>query len=137
MDLVPGGVDDDELLRMVADADKVGIDVPLGWPVGFIQAITAHRDGELWPEITLGGLRFRLTDLHVQRQTGRWPLSVSSDRTRARTGADPFAVQLAFLGLASFEYESGLSVKGVCDANSLPAAASAAAQPDTYLVGEV
>jgi hypothetical protein len=64
---------------------KVGIDDPFGWPVPFLDALAAHRDGPLWPlpieESTLD-LRYRETDKVVQRltSTGRRPLSISADR---------------------------------------------------------
>jgi hypothetical protein len=64
---------------------KVGIDDPFGWPVPFHDALTAHRDGPTWPlrpgDPTVD-LRYRETD-KVARSvtpTGRWPLSVTSDR---------------------------------------------------------
>ena len=78
--LVLDGVDDEKFLRLLGEADKVGVDVPFGWPERFIEAITANRGGGLWPDGTTLGLRFRVTDLYVQEQTGSWPLSVSSDR---------------------------------------------------------
>jgi hypothetical protein len=30
------------------EVTKVGIDDPLGWPVPFLDALAAHRDGPLW-----------------------------------------------------------------------------------------
>lgn len=35
---VSSGIDDDALVHMLGDADKVGIDVPLGWPEHFVDA---------------------------------------------------------------------------------------------------
>jgi hypothetical protein len=63
---------------------KVGIDDPFGWPIPFLDALAAHRDGPTWPlqpgDSTVT-LRYRETDRVVQSVTpsGRWPLSVSSD----------------------------------------------------------
>jgi hypothetical protein len=74
------GVDDNLLREFAAESDKTGIDVPFGWPDAFVEAITAHREGGPWPDTALHQLRFRRTDLHVQRETGKWPLSVSTDR---------------------------------------------------------
>jgi predicted nuclease with RNAse H fold len=62
------------------DADKIGIDVPFGWPQAFTTAITAHNQRHLWPSATSLELRYRRTDLYVQSATFKWPLSVSSDR---------------------------------------------------------
>jgi hypothetical protein len=64
---------------------KVGIDDPFGWPVPFLDALAAHRDGPVWPlaiEEPTGDLRYRETDKVVAglTSTGRRPLSVSADR---------------------------------------------------------
>lgn len=74
------GVDDDRLLQLADAADKIAIDVPFGWPDAFVEAVTAHRDRRPWPKNETISLRFRRTDLHVWEQTGRWPLSVSTDK---------------------------------------------------------
>lgn len=76
---------DDQLVEAVAAADLTGIDVPLGWPDAFVDAMVAHRDGGGWPTVTVEPpadrqpLRFRLTDL-VAQQGGANPLSVSTER---------------------------------------------------------
>jgi hypothetical protein len=67
------------------EVTKVGIDDPFGWPVAFLDALAAHRLGPVWPgpaEARPVDLRYRETDKVVQARTstGRWPLSVSSDR---------------------------------------------------------
>jgi len=61
-------------------ADKVGVDVPFGWPEAFVSALTAHRQRLAWPDATSLALRYRRTDLYIQAATSKWPLSVSSDR---------------------------------------------------------
>jgi predicted nuclease with RNAse H fold len=61
-------------------ADKVGIDVPFGWPQTFVSAVTAYHNYHMWPSATSLALRYRRTDLYVQNATLKWPLSVSSDR---------------------------------------------------------
>jgi hypothetical protein len=38
-------------------ADKVRIDVPLGWPQTFVTAVTAHNNYHVWPSVT--GLALR------------------------------------------------------------------------------
>jgi hypothetical protein len=42
---------DDRLRSILVEdpVDKVGIDVPLGWPAAFVSAIGAHNAGKLWP----------------------------------------------------------------------------------------
>ena len=37
--LLPGGVDDPTALGLMSESDKVGLDVPLGWPAGFVTAV--------------------------------------------------------------------------------------------------
>lgn len=74
------GVDDARLRELAADVDRVGLDVPFGWPDGFVEAITMHKTFQGWPLEDVRSLRFRRTDLFVQQATGRWPLSVSTDR---------------------------------------------------------
>lgn len=68
------------LLEHASAVDRVGVDVPLGWPAAFVAAITAHHSGERWPGAPLTALRFRETDLFVYAQSKHWPLSVSSEK---------------------------------------------------------
>jgi Protein of unknown function (DUF429) len=62
------------------DADRVGVDVPFGWPEAFVHAILSHHSGRSWPAVPLTALRFRETDRFVRDQVGQWPLSVSSEK---------------------------------------------------------
>lgn len=78
--LVEVGVNDERLLALAADADKVGIDVPFGWPQAFVGALVCHQRGDDWPDATFQELCFRETDRFVRQGTGKWPLSVSTDR---------------------------------------------------------
>ncbi len=75
------GASDPELRELIEVSDKVGIDVPLGWPSMFVEAISAHHSRRPWPDVREHDqrLRYRATDLVVQEQTKRWPLSVSTD----------------------------------------------------------
>jgi predicted nuclease with RNAse H fold len=79
------GLDDQVLIAKTHDADKVGIDCPFGWPIQFSKFINSHQDLEN-QELIEGGmdfrreLSFRETDREIKRLTGRWPLSVSTDR---------------------------------------------------------
>ena len=80
------GADDDALIAAIREADKVGIDVPFGWPVEFVRAVAAYNETGVWPETAANPttspkqLQFRETDRFVRQHTGWWPLSVSSDR---------------------------------------------------------
>jgi predicted nuclease with RNAse H fold len=77
---------DDALLAAVSAADKVGIDVPFGWPTDFVAGIAEYTHTGIWPSgiaqptTAPKYLQFRETDRFVHEKTRRWPLSVSSDR---------------------------------------------------------
>jgi predicted nuclease with RNAse H fold len=79
------GLDDQALIAKTHNADKVGIDCAFGWPIKFSQFITKHQDLSN-QDLIDGGmdfrreLSFRETDREIKRLTGRWPLSVSTDR---------------------------------------------------------
>jgi hypothetical protein len=84
---VDAGVDDASFLRLLRELPhgaKLGLDCPLGWPVRFVEAVAAHAGREPWParggDGDRGALRWRATDRWVRDLTGRWPLSVSTDR---------------------------------------------------------
>jgi predicted nuclease with RNAse H fold len=77
--------DDDGIARLVASAAKVGIDVPLGWPAGFVDAVAQHARDGTWPadyeHAHNRALRYRATDIWLQdEQHFSAPLSVSTDR---------------------------------------------------------
>lgn len=75
------GVTDDDLLAAHADSDVTGIDCPFGWPDPFVDLVSSTTNAEppRWTTDWRDQLRYRLTDHTVHRETGRWPLSVSSD----------------------------------------------------------
>jgi hypothetical protein len=74
-------VDDDRLEAILSEqADKIGIDVPLGWPDAFVDAVERHRVGLPFGETDTGDLARRYTDKWVYKQTGQLPLSVTTDR---------------------------------------------------------
>lgn len=78
------GIDDDAIVEEIRNCDKAGIDCPFGWPVEFVDFVSAHREarpgppmeGEKWSR----RLALRATDRAVQKATGLWPLSVATDR---------------------------------------------------------
>lgn len=70
---------DDDLDTLIAKADFIGIDAPLGWPKEFAKAVADWTSKE-WNETFRDRLRFRETDLHVQKPPFNLkPLSVSTD----------------------------------------------------------
>jgi hypothetical protein len=80
------GVADAPIVDVALSVDKVGIDCALGWPQDFVDFMAAHADISEPPTHVDGGmewrrrLAYRETDRNVREQTGRWPLSVSTDR---------------------------------------------------------
>jgi predicted nuclease with RNAse H fold len=73
-------VDDQRLIELAESAEKVGLDVPFGWPNAFVAAVAAHHHLKPWPTVENQELRLRRTDLVVWERTGRQPLSVSADK---------------------------------------------------------
>lgn len=75
------GVGDCAIRDIVAgQAEKCGVDVPLGWPDAFVQALGRHHRGEPWGEHVPRALTLRATDHAVRELAGTTPLSVSTDR---------------------------------------------------------
>lgn len=79
------GLTDRPIVDLAAGADKLGIDCALGWPTDFVSFLNnqsslgsvGHVDGGLdWRR----RLAYRETDRYVRSMTGRWPLSVATDR---------------------------------------------------------
>jgi predicted nuclease with RNAse H fold len=74
------GLNDEGLVDSMLGADRVGLDAPLGWPDDFIQSVGDHHDQrrkDPLPDRRL--LTLRETDRRLQQETGRRPLSVSTD----------------------------------------------------------
>lgn len=78
------GVEDSFIVENVRAAAKLGIDCPLGWPIEFVEFVQRHSSGD---NTEVSGdmdarrrLAYRETDRAVREVTGRWPLSVSTDR---------------------------------------------------------
>lgn len=80
------GVSDGNIVEATTCAAKIGIDCALGWPVEFVDFLVQHS--QLTDEVAEidGGMQwrrrlaYRETDRHVREITGRWPLSVATDR---------------------------------------------------------
>lgn len=78
-------IDDEGLAQLLSADSPCGIDVPLGWPARFIEAVVAHRAHQPWPEAAMTELVHRATDRWVTTETASsqvrvHPLSVSTDR---------------------------------------------------------
>lgn len=79
------GADDDMLRALLRDSgtDVAGLDVPLGWPRRFVQALAAHDDrrpieGDSWEELYTA-TRLRATDRWLRDVCGANPMSVSTN----------------------------------------------------------
>jgi predicted nuclease with RNAse H fold len=78
--------DDNFILELVSRVTKVGIDVPLGWPSPFVEALRMHAHDGSWPANyehvnNLKDYRLRSTDNWVHETLKLpLPLSVATDR---------------------------------------------------------
>ncbi|HMK97419.1 MAG TPA: DUF429 domain-containing protein, partial [Acidimicrobiales bacterium] len=77
-------VQDSAIAELISRADKVGIDIPLGWPMAFVDAVSLHSRNGSWPlnysHADNSAYRYRRTDLAVRKMLKISPLSVSCDR---------------------------------------------------------
>jgi hypothetical protein len=77
-------VSDEVIARLIGEVDKLGIDIPLGRPIAFVEAVARHSRDGTWPETyrhaDIEAYRYRRTDVHVRDKVGLAPLSVSTDR---------------------------------------------------------
>lgn len=80
------GVADEAVVEICPTLGKLGIDCALGWPIDFASFVREYSSPKLPDQVFDGGidwrrdLAYRETDREVRRVTGRWPLSVSTDR---------------------------------------------------------
>jgi hypothetical protein len=62
------GASDGDIRRWVEMADRVGVDIPLGWPGAFVDSVSRHHRGEAWTAPVDG---VGMTSLRL-RETDRW-----------------------------------------------------------------
>ena len=80
------GVTDDEIADVAATVSAIGIDCAFGWPDDFIRFVVGHAAGDRLDRASDLGidwrrhLSYRATDRDTRDRTGRWPLSVATDR---------------------------------------------------------
>lgn len=79
-DLVTYPLTDAQILELTFRADMTGIDVPFGWPQPLIDAVSARRDTNAWPDGDTRWFVFRTADIWVKEMTGQQPLSVAADK---------------------------------------------------------
>jgi hypothetical protein len=78
---VERGIDDRCLEAALNEkVDKIGLDVPLGWPEAFVDAVERHRRGEPFGDVEIDSLARRETDRWVWKNTLQLPLSLTTDR---------------------------------------------------------
>ncbi len=80
IDIPSTNADDVRLATLIGNADRVGIDVPFGWPLPFVDALSGYYEGRAWRAGHGDAVQLRKTDQVVKRLTGKRPLSVSSDK---------------------------------------------------------
>ncbi len=79
-------VPDAEIAAAAARVARLGIDCAFGWPDDFVSFLTRHAAGDRLDTGTDEGmawrrrLSYRATDRVTRELTGRWPLSVATDR---------------------------------------------------------
>jgi predicted nuclease with RNAse H fold len=84
-ELLLGAIDQD-IVRLARVSQKIGIDCALGWPAPFTEFLQNHssQSHELTDDFGSSdwrrNLSYRTTDRVVRELTGRWPLSVATDR---------------------------------------------------------
>jgi predicted nuclease with RNAse H fold len=136
-----------DIVAATAGAAKVGIDCPLGWPIQFVEFITAHGLRQLDPSLHVvdglptwnRSLTLRRTDQYVKEQFKLNPLSVSANLIGVT--AMRCAVLLAQLGNAAADRTGGGKVVEVYPAASLsrwdlPSRGYKNQSPDELLVRE-
>ena len=69
---------DDDLDRLISEADVIGVDAPFGWPLAFANAVTEWSYSH-WNDQLRDEMRFRETDREIRTRTGKVPLSVSTN----------------------------------------------------------
>lgn len=76
-----GRGDDNGLVDVARIVDVVGVDAPLGWPMAFVAAVSAHSELSAWPgTVDRSRLTHRETDRRVKELCGVSALSVSADK---------------------------------------------------------
>jgi predicted nuclease with RNAse H fold len=77
-------LDDKLIVDSTRDAVKLGIDCALGWPIEFVEFLNRYSQNSF---SQIAGdmswrrrMAYRETDRAARELTGRWPLSVSTDR---------------------------------------------------------
>jgi predicted nuclease with RNAse H fold len=78
--VLDSGADDDRIAQVVESADKIGVDIPFGWPSDFVAAVHSYHSGLGWPGVRSEKLRLRECDRWIKEKMRLNPLSVSSDK---------------------------------------------------------
>lgn len=83
---VLGRASNADIVERCRTASKIGIDSPFGWPIEFVDFLTAHTSATPFarPNETGQAWRTRVTrratDRHVRDETGANPMSVAADK---------------------------------------------------------
>lgn len=80
------GVTDKAICEQVLGVEKIGIDCALGWPHEFVEFVAQYSNSDPSTWSFQGDIEwrrsvaYRETDRVVRHKTGKWPLSVATDR---------------------------------------------------------
>lgn len=83
---VETGVTDEDICDQIVGVAKIGIDCALGWPKEFVEFVTRYSQSDSATWSFSGDIQwrrsvaYRETDRVVRQKTGKWPLSVATDR---------------------------------------------------------
>lgn len=121
------GATDKTIIGVASVVAKLGIDCALGWPLEFSKFISAQLEQVQFGQSQSSGhqraafagdldlrrrLAYRETDRQVRAHTGRWPLSVSTDRlAMTAIRAAGLLSQLAATGFDAARDGTGLTVE--------------------------
>jgi predicted nuclease with RNAse H fold len=83
--------------------DKVGVDVPLGWPRAFVDLVAEHDSHQRTRVAPINHLRLRETD--------RWIQSKASVRDLPRKKHDPASVSASYLGVPAMRFAQEARVR--------------------------
>jgi len=80
IELASASADDTLLTKLITKADRVGVDVPLGWPMPFVRAVADYQNQLSWAGGHGEEMQLRKTDQWLRNALQMRPLSVSADK---------------------------------------------------------
>lgn len=87
------GIDDDAIVEEIRNCDKAGIDCPFGWPVEFVDFVSAHREARPRPPMEGEKWSRRLDEV---RRRAPW-LDLGDHEALCQTNDDAFDAVIAVI----------------------------------------